>query len=255
MKHDRNDNRPDSRPTDDVSARAQQQRSETEKTKSAKTTSPARIAANRRNARKSTGPRTADGKSRSRWNALQHGLLAKRLFTRNESERATFDNLLENLREDWQPEGTLEEMLLEKIAIGYYRLHVVYGYEAEYARSSAEFFLSIDRTGRYATSINRQLSQDMIQFERLQRQRKGEFVPAPISVDVTVSGFDEADDALQIISDCSAVVAPIGADSVESTMPQLPADTDHLEGEPSLETISEAAEEASGTDDVPQNAK
>ena len=43
-------------------------------------------------------------------------------------------------------------------------------------------------------------------------------IPDPISVDVTASGFDEADDALQIISDCSAVVAPIGADSVEGTV-------------------------------------
>jgi hypothetical protein len=49
----------------------------------------------------------------------------------------------------------------------------------------------IDRTGWYATSINRQLTQDVNQFERLQRQRKGEFVPALISVDVTVSGVDE----------------------------------------------------------------
>jgi hypothetical protein len=32
------------------------------------------IAANRRNAKKSSGPRTADGKERSRRNALSHGL-------------------------------------------------------------------------------------------------------------------------------------------------------------------------------------
>lgn len=37
---------------------------------------PAQIAANRRNALKSTGPRTAAGKARSRMNALKHGLRA-----------------------------------------------------------------------------------------------------------------------------------------------------------------------------------
>jgi hypothetical protein len=39
-------------------------------------TSEKRIAANRRNALRSTGPRTQDGKSRSRLNAVKHGLAA-----------------------------------------------------------------------------------------------------------------------------------------------------------------------------------
>jgi hypothetical protein len=38
-----------------------------------RTVSPARIAANRRNAQKSTGPRTAQGKAQSRMNGLREG--------------------------------------------------------------------------------------------------------------------------------------------------------------------------------------
>jgi hypothetical protein len=41
------------------------------------TASPAQIAANRRNAHKSTGPRTEEGKNRSRCNAFRHGLTAQ----------------------------------------------------------------------------------------------------------------------------------------------------------------------------------
>ena len=37
-------------------------------------TSPAKIAANRRNAQRSTGPRSAAGKARARRNAFRHGL-------------------------------------------------------------------------------------------------------------------------------------------------------------------------------------
>ena len=40
-------------------------------------TSPRQIAANRRNAAKSTGPRTDEGKHRSRSNAVRHGLSAE----------------------------------------------------------------------------------------------------------------------------------------------------------------------------------
>lgn len=42
-------------------------------------TSEARCQANRRNATKSTGPRTSEGKTRSRRNALTHGLAVPRL--------------------------------------------------------------------------------------------------------------------------------------------------------------------------------
>jgi hypothetical protein len=38
------------------------------------------LAANRANALKSTGPRTAQGRAVSRWNALQHGVLARALI-------------------------------------------------------------------------------------------------------------------------------------------------------------------------------
>lgn len=55
-------------------------------------TSPARIAANRRNAARSTGPRTPEGKARSAANAISFGLFAARDFLRpeEESEYAAF---------------------------------------------------------------------------------------------------------------------------------------------------------------------
>ena len=84
-----------------------------------------KIEANRKNAAKSTGPRTAKGKTKSRWNAQKHGLLSRRVVIEDgvgKESREEFSHLLQSLREDRQPVGTLEEMLVEKIAIEYWRL-------------------------------------------------------------------------------------------------------------------------------------
>ncbi len=153
-----------------------------------KTASPAKVAANRRNAQKSSGPKTAEGKSRSRWNAMKHGVLSKRLAVIDAKGSSAYLNLLASLREEQQPQGALEEIQIEKIAMDYWRLHVAYGHEFDFARSAECFLTTIDRVGRYATSIHRQLKEDVNQLDRLQRQRNGDFVPPPVSIDLNVNG-------------------------------------------------------------------
>ncbi len=153
--------------------------------------SPAKLAANRRNGQKSKGPKTEEGKSRSRWNAVKHGVLSQRLVVLNENDGQTYTLLLENLQRDLNPGNALEEILVEKIAMAYWRLHIAYGYEAEFAHSRNEFIVVTDRMGRYANTIHRQLLQSMNELERIQRRRNGEAVPAPINVDVNVNALEE----------------------------------------------------------------
>src|SRR6266481_2723488 len=65
---------------------------------------------------KSTGPRSAQGKQRSKYNALKHGIYSKAPLLKDES-RARFQSLLHELQGYHQPEGSTEELLVEKIAI------------------------------------------------------------------------------------------------------------------------------------------
>jgi hypothetical protein len=65
--------------------------------------------------RKSSGPRTASGKRRSRYNALKSGLFAKGLLLKGES-RAEFDLLFTGCLEHFRPEGAFETEFIRDVA-------------------------------------------------------------------------------------------------------------------------------------------
>jgi hypothetical protein len=62
-----------------------------------------------------TGPRTVEGKERSSRNAIKHGIFSKHLFLDDEC-RADFDKLHQGLREDFQPERVMEQLLVEQLS-------------------------------------------------------------------------------------------------------------------------------------------
>ena len=63
---------------------------------------PAQITANRANAQKSTGPRSAEGKSASRFNALKHGIDAASIVIPGE-DPADYDALVAQYQREYQP--------------------------------------------------------------------------------------------------------------------------------------------------------
>src|SRR5215831_15141656 len=74
-----------------------------------------RAEANRINAQRSSGPRTELGKSRSKMNALKHGLSAKKIVIGDEDPKE-FEALRAALERDWQPEMAFESELVEQLA-------------------------------------------------------------------------------------------------------------------------------------------
>src|SRR5689334_20567763 len=88
-----------------------------------------RLEANRANAKRSTGPKTAAGKSRSKLNALKHGLSAERVVIGDEDPRE-FEALRAALQRDWQPDTALESELVNQLAGILWRLRRVSAIEA-----------------------------------------------------------------------------------------------------------------------------
>ena len=84
-------------------------------------TSDKQAKANRRNALKSTGPSTPEGKAAVRLNAMKHGLLSKDVLLPGEDESA-LKELGDRLRDELQPEGELENLLVDRITAATWRL-------------------------------------------------------------------------------------------------------------------------------------
>jgi hypothetical protein len=74
----------------------------------------AQIAANRRNAQKSTGPRTEEGKKRSSLNALEHGCRSRVLVLPTE-DFGEFERQSRDWQLSFRPRNSAEEILVERL--------------------------------------------------------------------------------------------------------------------------------------------
>ena len=172
---------------------------------------------NRVNAQSSTGPRDT---TLTRLNAVKHALLAKGITELDDSD--AHESWAQGLAEEYRPVGHLEKFFVESIAFHMIRLERARRIEAEYitgeihppvnglglrdvldldvaapalpatvtARSAMNLVSGFQR---YETAIENKLYRAINQLERLQRTRKGEFVPAPESIDVSVHSQPEGE--------------------------------------------------------------
>ncbi len=159
--------------------------------------------ANRRNALRSTGPRTEEGRERAKMNALKHGLAAKTVIVSAEHAN-DYEAFRDAMFEDLAPVGALESVLVERIVVGAWRLRRAVRKEALLDRAyrretrdsdsliSREPFSTLNAEDledaqtdlvRYETAIERGLYRALHNLERVQARRLGQHVPAPIAVD------------------------------------------------------------------------
>jgi hypothetical protein len=79
------------------------------------------IEANRRNAQKSTGPRTEAGRTASSRNARRHGCYAGQVLLEGQDQEM-YDQLLQEFMDELQPETLRERNLVEMMAIEWWHL-------------------------------------------------------------------------------------------------------------------------------------
>src|ERR1700722_1855499 len=89
--------------------------------------------ANRRNAAKSNGPKTPEGRAAVRHNALKHGFTAAEIVLPTVEEQIDFEQFRAAFEEEHQPVGPTEEVLVEDIVIARWALN-------RFARRGPGFF-------------------------------------------------------------------------------------------------------------------
>ena len=157
----------------------------------------AQIAANRKNAQKSTGPKTPEGKDAVRLNGLKHGLTSEILVLPGESV-SDFEHLLDSLQAEHQPATPTEVILVRQMAMASWRLNRLLHMEAAYYRveleNSEERFeeyypdateparqaiiadgdLTLMNFSRYEARLERSFHKNLTALQRLRAQRKSE---------------------------------------------------------------------------------
>lgn len=91
------------------------------------------LLANQQNAQLSTGPKTATGKAIIATNAIKHGIFTKDLIvtsTLGKEDEEEYLEMLNNLEGCLTPQNQMESLLVEKIAIDFWRLRRVIRFEA-----------------------------------------------------------------------------------------------------------------------------
>ena len=88
------------------------------------------LAANRRNALRSTGPRTPEGKARAARNSLKHGLRSEKIVIPGEDERA-LRTFRDALTAELAPESAMEAVLAERVVACAWRLRRALRIESE----------------------------------------------------------------------------------------------------------------------------
>lgn len=136
--------------------------------------SQAKVNANRKNARKSTGPRTLPGKSIASMNAVKHGLFARMPVIEGENG-AEFESYTEQWLGELKPSGPMEGFLAERIISIAWRLRRVGQIEASlFKPSESQETQQLSRLNRYETTLERSFYRNMKELRALQAQRADE---------------------------------------------------------------------------------
>lgn len=142
-------------------------------------TSDRKVAANRRNSQKSTGPKTLSGKAIASMNALKHGLCARKPIIAGENE-ADFAQFAADWVNELRPSGPRESLCAEQAILAAWQLRRVPYLEAglltQYINKEGAFAMNADayqqlsRLDRHQAALQKTFDRAMKELQELQAE-------------------------------------------------------------------------------------
>jgi len=167
---------------------------------------------NRQNATFSTGPKTPEGKAAVSKNAMKHGAYSQAITVIGE-DPAALEALQAGMIESLCPVGLLEERLVERLSLLFWRMDRAGRAEKEgfiqchstisreicrpasafSAMANLGYGEAMERIRRYEGQLERSFFRVLHELERIQARRKGETVIPPVVAEVNVHGVEPGD--------------------------------------------------------------
>jgi uncharacterized protein YecA (UPF0149 family) len=138
-------------------------------------------AANRQNAQQSTGPKTAEGKTAVRFNALTWGLRARSLMLPRDIPEE-YQQLWDGLAAEWQPQTDTERHYLEQMAISEWLLARTADSEYRVYEASLplkEELALLDRVSVRRVRLEHSFTAGMEKLKQLRKERQAQPQPQP----------------------------------------------------------------------------
>jgi hypothetical protein len=135
--------------------------------------SPAQIAANIRNAQRSTGPRTDEGKRNSNQNSRTHGLRSQQPLHPTE-DPAEFTKLVYSLMDDYAPANQTELLVVVQIAAAMWQVNQSLVWEWAYCADgmTTRAILQCALLARYRVPYQRAIYANFALLETLKKVRR-----------------------------------------------------------------------------------
>jgi hypothetical protein len=204
---------------------------------------PNQIAANRENAKLSTGPQSPAGKEASSQNALRHGLTAQGFIVLPGQEEE-FDAVRTGLRKNLLPLGELQEAFFTRIVECTWNLHRCRLAEAAlYAESEDQTIdpllnddKRLDRIRKYARQYENSLAKNLRELGRIQTEAQYRHEAYPLTED---DKFEDTCHSLSEVCEFQKVMAAFSRQRLtESRVRHNEANSDEQEAFAALDRLT-----------------